>query len=88
MTATTAQVILLGFRKETLDNFFDAKKRSDWLAHHVLVNFPHEEKVRHDTIIQWKLKSIQDHAVLDGLQGTYINDCERDAYLEWSVRRR
>ena len=26
--------------------------------------------------------------MLDGIQGTYLSDCDRDAYMEWNFRRR
>jgi hypothetical protein len=58
VSVASQRAILLGFSKDTLEMFMDTKSRRDWLENHVLVKFPHEEEVRHDTIIQWKLKSI------------------------------
>lgn len=43
--------VVLGFTKDTLEFFFDSKVRADWLTNHILVKFPHEEQVRHDTLI-------------------------------------
>jgi hypothetical protein len=69
--------------------FFDAKAKDNWLKNHVIVNFPHEEEVRKETLVQWRVNAIQEHALLDGLKGQYVHDDgQRDAYLNWDVRKR
>jgi hypothetical protein len=42
---------LLGFTKQSLEMFFESKAKSNWLSNHVIVNFPHEEEVRKETLI-------------------------------------
>ena len=80
---------LLGFTREALEQFFDKKAQKNWLQNHVLVNFPHEEEVRKETLIQWRVNAIQENALLDGLKGCYVQDeAQRDAYLNWDVRKR
>lgn len=88
VTVESKKAILFGFNRAALDEYFDEQARKDWLANHVTVRFPHEDKVRNEQLIDWKVKSLGDHALLDGLLGTHLPDCERDAYLEWDVRRR
>lgn len=88
VSVASQRAILLGFPKEALEMFMDTKTRRDWLENHVIVKFPHEQEIRRDAVIGWKLKQLNDHAILDGLQGSYINEGERDAYLEWQIRRR
>jgi hypothetical protein len=61
--------VLLGFTNESLEFYFDTKVRKNWLANHVIVNFPHEEEVRKETSIQWRVNSIHEHALIDGLKG-------------------
>ena len=39
----TKPAILLGFKKETLEYFFDKSALNEWKAKYVLVKFPHEE---------------------------------------------
>ena len=58
VTVHSPKAILLGFSKNTLLTYMDAGSREDWLKNHMLVKFPHETEVRHDTIIERKLKSI------------------------------
>lgn len=87
VTVASKKAILLGFPKEAMEQFFEGKHRKHLEAAAPLVEFPHEEEVRHDTIIQWKAKQIKENAVRDGLHGSFINDGERDAYLEWTVRK-
>ena len=65
---------LLGFTKDSLEFFFDTKARNKWLNNHVIVNFPHEEEVRKETLIQWRVNSIHEHALIDGLKGQYLFD--------------
>lgn len=43
--------VLLGFTKDSLEFFFDTRARNKWLSDHVIVNFPHEEEVRKETLI-------------------------------------
>ena len=73
VTVNSENAILLGFPKEAMDQFFEGRKKKELMSSEILVQFPHEQEVRHQTIIEWKSKQLQDNAVLDGLQGTYIN---------------
>lgn len=56
MTVTSKKAILLAFHKEAMEQFFEGRHRKHLEDSAPLVEFPHEEKVRQDTIIQWKAK--------------------------------
>ncbi len=64
--------VLLGFRKESLEYFFDKNTLNDWKNKHVLVKFPHEEDVRKETLIEWRVKALEERAFMDGLKGVYL----------------
>jgi hypothetical protein len=64
--------VLLGFKKETLEYFFDKASIAEWKQKHVLVKFPHEEQVRKETLIEWRVKALEERAFLDGLKGCYL----------------
>ena len=85
----TKPVVLLGFKKETLEYFFDKHAIAEWKAKQVLVRFPHEAEVRKETLIDWRVKALEERAFLDGLQGYYLQDeAQRDSYLSWEVQKR
>lgn len=88
VTVSSNKAILLGFSRDSLELYFDSLRREQWLSNNVLVRFPHEAEIRQDTIVDWKVNSIRERALLDGLKGSYSNAGERDAYLEWSFRHR
>lgn len=85
----TKPAVLLGFKKETLEYFFDKHAIAEWKTRQVLVRFPHESEVRKETLIDWRVKALEERAFLDGLQGCYLQDeAQRDSYLKWEVQKR
>lgn len=78
----------MGFSRESLEHYFDSKRREQWLANNVIVKFPHEAEIRQETIVDWKVNRIREQSLLDGLKGCYSNAGERDAYMEYNFQRR